>query len=146
MKNIKYKLFVIIAVLALAVFFIFVYCSSEGENKKTDDDATRVEESDEGRTEIAASSDMTFLMASTPSYESASRTFTKDVDKVLKSVSGLSTSGKTVLGGRRGEPSAAPSRGVMKMMAASPRGKSSGFSEGYVAAGSGEYSGRRETT
>ena len=37
MKNIKYKLFVIIAVLALAGFFIFVYCSNEGENKKTDD-------------------------------------------------------------------------------------------------------------
>ena len=145
MKNMKYKLFVIIAVLALAGFFIFVYCSSESENKKTDDDATRVEESDEGRTEVAKRSDissdmessMSFLMASTPSYESASRTFTKDVDKVLKTVSGLSTSGKTVLGGRRGEPSAAPSRGVMKMMAASPRGKSSGFSEGYAAAGSG---------
>ena len=146
MKNMKYKLFVIIAVLALAGFFIFVYCSGESERKKTtDDDATRVEESDEGRTEVAKRSDkssdmessMSFLMASTPSYESVSKTYAKDVDKVMKKVSGLSTSGKTVLGGSRGEPSASPSRGVMKMMAASPRGKSSGFSEGYAAAGSG---------
>ena len=134
MKNIKYKLFVIIAVLALTGFFIFVYCSGEGENKKTDDDATRVEESDEGRTEIAASSDMTFLMASTPSYESASRTFTKDVDKVMKSVNGITTSGKTALGERRGKSSSLTSGGTMKLLAASTKSEPSGF---YSVSGSG---------
>ena len=146
MKNMKYKLFVIIAVLALAVFFIFVYCSNESEHETINEDATRVEDSDESRTEVAAGPDkspdaepsMSYsMLAASPSYELVSKTYAKDIDKVMKSVSGLSTSGKTVLGGRRGEPSAAPSRGVMKMMAASPRGKSSGFSEGYAAAGSG---------
>ena len=105
MKNMKYKLFVIIAVLALAGFFIFVYCSSESENKKTDDDATRVEESDEGRTEVAKRSDissdmessMSFLMASTPSYESASRTVFPDVESPLTLFNTLSTSFVNVL-------------------------------------------------
>ena len=146
MKNIKYKLFVIIAVLALTVFFIFVYCSNKSEHKTTDDDATRVEDSDESRTEVATVSDkssdaepsMSYsMLAASPSYELVSKTYAKDIDKVMKNVSGLSTSEKTVLGGRRGEPSTALSRGTLKILAASPRGKSSGFNEGYVAAGSG---------
>ncbi len=44
--------------------------------------------------------------------------FTKDIDKVLKDVAGLQTSGKTVLGGRRGKADG-------------------GFNEGYAEGGSG---------
>ena len=126
MKNLKYKLFVIIAVLALTVFFIFVYCSNKSDHKTTDDDATRVEDSDESRTEVATATDkssdaepamMYSTLAASPSYELVSKTYAKDIDKVMKSVSGLSTSGKTVLG-RRGRASAA-------------------FNEGFVAGGSG---------
>ena len=44
MKNMKYKLFVIIAVLALAVFFIFVYCSNESEHETINEDAVTLED------------------------------------------------------------------------------------------------------
>ena len=44
--------------------------------------------------------------------------FTKDIDKVLKDVAGLQTTGKTVLGGRRGKADG-------------------GFNEGYAEGGSG---------
>ena len=44
--------------------------------------------------------------------------FTKDIDKVLKDVAGLQTTGKTVLGGRRGKANG-------------------GFNEGYAEGGSG---------
>ena len=128
MKNMKYKLFVIIAVLALAIFFIFVYCSNESEHETINEDATRVEDSDESRTEVAEGPDkspdaepamMYSTLAASPSYELVSKTYAKDIDKVMKSVSGLSTSGKTVLGGRRGEPSSLTSGGTMKLLAAS---------------------------
>jgi hypothetical protein len=143
MKNMKYKLFVIIAVLALAVFFIFVYCSNESEHETINEDATRVEDSDESRTEVATVSDkssdaepsMSYsTLAASPSYELVSKTYAKDIDKVMKSVSGLSTSGKTVLGGRRGEPSSLTSGGTMKLLAASTKSEPSGF---YSVSGSG---------
>ena len=143
MKNMKYKLFVIIAVLALAVFFIFVYCSNESEHETIDEDATRVEDSDESRTEVATVSDkssdaepsMSYsMLAASPSYELVSKTYAKDIDKVMNSVSGLSTSGKTVLGGRRGEPSSLTSGGTMKLLAASTKSEPSGF---YSVSGSG---------
>ena len=135
MKNIKYKLFVIIAVLALTVFFIFVYCSNKSEHKTTDDDATRVEDSDESRTEVATVSDkssdaepsMSYsMLAASPSYELVSKTYAKDIDKVMKSVSGITTSGKTVLG-RRGKSSSLTSGGTMKLLAASTKSEPSGF-------------------
>ena len=143
MKNMKYKLFVIIAVLALAVFFIFVYCSNESEHETIDEDATRVEDSDESRTEVATATDkssdaepsMSYsTLAASPSYELASKTYAKDIDKVMKSVSGITTSGKTVLGGRRGESSSLTSGGTMKLLAASTKSEPSGF---YSVSGSG---------
>ena len=47
-----------------------------------------------------------------PSYSMADAKFSKDIDKVMKSVSGLHTTGKTVLGGRRGKSSAGFSEGA----------------------------------
>ena len=152
MKN---KLFILIAIVAFAGAILFIFSGGESESKKTTDGkTTEVDESDDGRTEVAKRADesesieesASFLSTTTLDHSerakdhgsegmpkasldrgvlkmlasrpvSGEAKFTKDIDKVMKSVSGLSTSGKTVLGGRRG--------------------KSAGFNEGYVAAGSG---------
>ena len=143
MKKMKYKLFFLIAVIAVVSTLLCVFFCGDGNHEKTTDDkSTSVDESDDGRTEVATvytvrddgsrleraeersskgmpkaapvDRGVLKLMASRP--VSGEAKFAKDIDKVMKSVSGLSTSGKTVLGGRRG---------------------SGGFNEGYVAAGSG---------
>ncbi|SIO32751.1 VWA domain-containing protein [Fibrobacter sp. UWB11] len=143
MKNMKYKLFALIAVIAVTGTLLCVFfCGGSDHEKTTDNKATSVDESDDGRVEVATvytvkddgprleraeehgskgmpkaapvDRGVLKLMASRP--VSGEAKFAKDIDKVMKSVSGLSTSGKTVLGGRRG---------------------SGGFNEGYVAAGSG---------
>ena len=154
MKN---KLFILIAIVAFAGAILFIFSGGESENKKTTDGkTTEVDESDDGRTEVAKHADesestevsASFLMdgssdlsevSSEPSTE-LSMKFSKDIDKVMKSVNALTTSGKTVLGGRRGKVSAgfnegavAPERGVMKMLTSSPK-KSGSFA---MAAGSG---------
>ena len=127
MKN---KIF-LTAVIACA--FMFINCS-DNTNKET----TEISEDDETRVEtvMTVSPSTTpeykskgspkapdnrgvvkYLAASSkpsPSFSTADVKFTKDISKVLKTVDGLHTTGKTVLGGRRG--------------------KSAGFSEG--AAGS----------
>ena len=152
MKN---KLFILIAIVAFAGAILFIFSGGESESKKTTDGkTTEVDESDDGRTEVAKRADesesieesASFLSTTTSDHSerakdhgskgmpkasldrgvlkmlasrpvSGEAKFTKDIDKVMNSVSGLSTSGKTVLGGRRG--------------------KAAGFNEGYVAAGSG---------
>lgn len=143
MKNMKYKLFALIAVIAVTGTLLCVFfCGGSDHEKTTDNKATSVDESDDGRVEVATvytvrddgprleraeehgskgmpkaapvDRGVLKLMASRP--VSGEAKFAKDIDKVMKEVSGLSTSGKTVLGGRRG---------------------SGGFNEGYVAAGSG---------
>ncbi len=143
MKKMKYKLFFLIAVIAVVSTLLCVFFCGDGNHEKTTDDkSTSVDESDDGRTEVATvytvrddgsrleraeersskgmpkaapvDRGVLKLMASRP--VSGEAKFAKDIDKVMKSVSSLSTSGKTVLGGRRG---------------------SGGFNEGYVAAGSG---------
>ncbi|MBQ7080290.1 MAG: VWA domain-containing protein [Fibrobacter sp.] len=129
MKN---KLFILIAIVAVAGAILFIFSGGESEKKKTTDGkTTEVDDSDDGRTEVALtytvkedgpSADRGVkMLASAPrktptDFALTNAKFSKDIDKVMKSVSGLSTSGKTVLGGRRG---------------------SGGFNEGYVAAGSG---------
>ena len=121
----------------IACAFMFINCS-DNTNKETteisEDDETRVEtvmtvspsttpeRKYKGEPKAKASSlldkgSVKYLAASpktSPSYSMADAKFSKDISKVLKTVDGLHTSGKTVLGGRRG--------------------KSAGFSEG--AAGS----------
>jgi len=121
----------------IACAFMFINCS-DNTNKETteisEDDETRVEtvmtvspsisheHKTKGEPKAKASSlldkgSVKYLAASSktsPSYSMADAKFSKDISKVLKTVDGLHTSGKTVLGGRRG--------------------KSAGFSEG--AAGS----------
>lgn len=132
MKKMKYKLFFLIAVIAVAGTLLCVFFCGDGNHEKTTDDkSTSVDESDDGRTEVALtytvkedgpSADRGVkMLASAPrktptDFALTNAKFSKDIDKVMKSVSGLSTSGKIVLGGRRG---------------------SGGFNEGYVAAGSG---------
>ena len=132
MKKMKYKLFFLIAVIAVAGTLLCVFFCGDGNHEKTTDDkSTSVDDSDDGRTEVALtytvkedgpSADRGVkMLASAPrktptDFALTNAKFSKDIDKVMKSVSGLSTSGKTVLGGRRG---------------------SGGFNEGYVAAGSG---------
>ncbi len=143
MKNMKYKLFALIAVIAVTGTLLCVFfCGGSDHEKTTDNKATSVDESDDGRVEVAtvytvrddgsrleraeersskgmpkaASVDRGVLKLMASGSVSGNAKFSKDIDKVMKSVSGLSTSGKTVLGGRRG---------------------SGGFNEGYVAAGSG---------
>ena len=142
MKN---KLFILIAIVAFAGAILFIFSGGESENKKTTDGkTTEADDSDDDRTELALtytikdegpSSEraeersskgmpkaapvdrgVLKLVASRP--VSGEAKFAKDIDRVMKSVSSLSTSGKTVLGGRRGKAAA-------------------GFSEGYAAAGSG---------
>ena len=129
MKN---KLFILIAIVAFAGAILFIFSGGESESKKTTDGkTTEVDDSDDGRTEVALtytvkedgpSADRGVkMLASAPrktptDFALTNAKFSKDIDKVMKSVSGLSTSGKIVLGGRRG---------------------SGGFNEGYVAAGSG---------
>lgn len=102
MKYMKYKLFAIIAVLALTGAIIFMCCGSEdGRNEK--DDTTSVDDSDD-RVELATSVQMTV----DPSPHSVvDEKFAKDVDKVLKTVSGLSTTRKTALGGSRAKATGA---------------------------------------
>ena len=120
MKNMKYKLFILIAVIAVAGALLCIFfCGESSQEKTTGDETTNIDDS-EDRVELATTVDMT---VDSKSYSMADAKFSKDVDKVLKSVSGLSTTGKTVLGGRRGkEPS-----GVKYCMKASG---SSGLSDG----------------
>ena len=125
MKN---KIF-LTAVIACA--FMFINCS-DNTNKET----TEISEDDETRVEtvMTVSPSTTpeykhkgspkapdnrgavkYLAASSkpsPSFSTADVKFTKDIDKVMKSVSGLHTTGKTVLGGRRGKSSAGFSEGA----------------------------------
>ena len=129
MKKMKYKLFFLIAVIAVVGTLLCVFFCGDGNHEKTTDDkSTSVDESDDGRTEVATvytvrddgprleraeersskgmpkaapvDRGVLKLMASRP--VSGEAKFTKDIDKVMKEVRGLSTSGKTVLGGRRG--------------------------------------------
>lgn len=121
MKN---KLFILIAIVAFAGAILFIFSGGESENKKTTDGkTTEADDSDDGRTEVALTytvkddgpkpeRGVVKMLAKAPSP-----TYTKDIDKVLKNMNGLTASGKTVLGGRRG--------------------KAAGFNEGYVDAGSG---------
>ena len=119
MKN---KIF-LTAVIACA--FMFINCS-DNTNKET----TEISEDDETRVEtvMTVSPSTTpeykhkgspkapdnrgavkYLAASSkpsPSFSTADVKFTKDISKVLKTVDGLHTTGKTVLGGRRGKSSA----------------------------------------
>ena len=115
---------------------MFINCS-DNTNKETteisEDDETRVETVmtvspsttperkykgepkapvDRGVLKVLAASSKT-----SPSYSMADAKFSKDISKVLKTVDGLHTTGKTVLGGRRGKSagfseSAAGSAGV----------------------------------
>ena len=101
MKNMKYKLFAIIAVLALTGSIIFMCCGGD-DGRKEKDDTTSVDDSDDGRVELATTVEMT---AKPKSHSLVDEKFARDVDKVLKSVSGLSTTGKTVLGGKRAKSS-----------------------------------------
>ena len=151
MKN---KLFILIAIVAFAGAILFIFSGGEGENKKsTDGKTTEVDESDDDRTEVAAVYTVTDegpksergviergVMKRTSPMPSMK--FSKDIDKVLKSVEGLKSVGKTELGGRRGKSAgfnegfAASERGVMKMLASRPK-----TSATYnVAAGSGGIS------
>ena len=149
MKN---KLFILIAIVAFAGAILFIFSGGDGENKKsTDDKTTEVDESDDGRTEVAKRDDKSetletsavFLSTVASDYSELSAEpsmkFSKDVDKVLKSVEGLKSVGKTEPGGRRAksagfsEGAAASERGVMKMLAARPK-TSGSFA---MAAGSG---------
>lgn len=120
----------------IACAFMFINCS-DNTNKETteisEDDETRVETVmtvspsttperkykgepkapvDRGVLKVLAASSKT-----SPSYSMADAKFSKDISKVLKTVDGLHTTGKTVLGGRRGKSagfseSAAGSAGV----------------------------------
>ncbi|MBQ5465260.1 MAG: VWA domain-containing protein [Fibrobacter sp.] len=111
MKN---KLFILIAVIAIAgVLLCVLFCGDKDHEKPTDGKATGVEEP-EGRTEVAISADESgflemsavYMMADAPEVSEVSSepstVHSRSVDKVMKSVVGLETSGKTVLGGRRG--------------------------------------------
>ena len=124
----------------IACAFMFINCS-DNTNKETteisEDDETRVEtvmtvspsttpeRKYKGSPKAKASSlldkgSVKYLAASSktsPSYSMADAKFSKDISKVLKTVDGLHTTGKTVLGGRRGKSagfseSAAGSAGV----------------------------------
>ena len=110
---------------AIACAFMFINCS-DNTNKET----TEISEDDETRVEtvMTVSPSTTpeykskgspkapdnrgvvkYLAASSkpsPSFSTADVKFTKDISKVLKTVDGLHTTGKTVLGGRRGKSSA----------------------------------------
>ena len=121
MKNMKYKLFAIIAVLALTGSIIFMCCGGD-DGRKEKDDTTSVDDYDDERVELATTIEMT---AEPKSHSLADEKFARDVDKVLKTVSGLSTAGKTVLGGKRGKSSL----GVSYCMKA-PR--SGGISDGML--------------
>ncbi len=117
MKNIKYKLFVLIAVIAVAGTLLCVMFSGDSDHEKTtDDEATSVDESDDGRTEVATV--YTVKKEEAPKSEHATAKmladakFAADIDKVLKNVSGYPNVGKTVLGGRRGKPSSAFNSGA----------------------------------
>ena len=148
MKN---KIF-LTAVIACA--FMFINCS-DNTNKET----TEISEDDETRVEtvMTVSPSTTpeykhkgspkapdnrgvvkYLAASSkpsPSFSTADVKFTKDISKVLKTVDGLHTTGKTVLGGRRGKSagfseSAAGSAGVSDGLAGLLGGSASMLSTG----------------
>ena len=115
----------------IACAFMFINCS-DNTNKET----TEISEDDETRIETVMTvspsttpeykhkgspkapvdrGTVKYLAASSkpsPSFSTADVKFTKDIDKVMKSVSGLHTTGKTVLGGRRGKSSAGFSEGA----------------------------------
>ena len=110
MKN---KLFILIAIVAVAGAILFIFSGGESEKKKTTDGkTTEVDDSDDGRTEVALtytvkedgpSADRGVkMLASAPrktptDFALTNAKFSKDIDKVMKSVSGLSTSGKTAM-------------------------------------------------
>ena len=148
MKN---KIF-LTAVIACA--FMFINCS-DNTNKET----TEISEDDETRVEtvMTVSPSTTpeykhkgspkapdnrgvvkYLAASSkpsPSFSMADAKFSKDISKVLKTVDGLHTTGKTVLGGRRGKSagfseSAAGSAGVSDGLAGLLGGSASMLSTG----------------
>lgn len=119
----------------IACAFMFINCSDNTNKETTEkkgDDETRVEtvmtvspsttpeRKYKGEPKAKASSlldkgSVKYLAASSkpsPSFSTADVKFTKDIDKVMKSVSGLHTTGKTVLGGRRGKSSAGFSEGA----------------------------------
>ena len=111
MKN---KWIILIAVIVVAgVLLCVFFCGGKDHEKPTDGKATGVEEP-EGRTEFAISADESgflemsavYMMADAPEvseeFSEPSTAHSRSVDKVMKSVAGLETSGKTVLGGRRG--------------------------------------------
>lgn len=122
--------FFLTAVIACA--FTFINCSdntNKETTEKTGDDETRVETVmtvspstpreykykgspktpvDRGVLKVLAASSK-----SSPSYSMMNAKFSKDISKVLNNVSGITTSGKTAIGTRRGKSSAlakAPSR------------------------------------
>ena len=100
MKNMKCKLFVLIAVIAVACTLLCVFICRGGDHEKsTDDKTTEVGDPDDERVEVAT------VYAVEKSSEPSAK-FSRDVDKVMKSVSGLKTTGKTVLGARRGKSAA----------------------------------------
>ena len=145
MKN---KLFILIAIVAFAGAILFIFSGGEGENKKpTDGRTTEVDESDDGRTEVAKRDDKSETLESSAVFLSttsdisdasserskdhssrgmpmaradrgtlklltASRSTSSDVDKVIGKVNALTTSGKTVLGARRGKVSAGFNEGI----------------------------------
>lgn len=138
MKN---KLFILIAVIAVAgVLFCVYFCGNGINEKTTDDGATSVDESD-GRTEVATRAEESealetsavFLSTAASDFSEASSDLsmkvTKDVDKVMCMMKGLASSGKTVLSERRGKSKAkvSASRGVMKLMASKETAVSDGF-------------------
>lgn len=127
MKN---KLFILIAVIAVVgVLLCVVLCGGGDHEKSTDGKATGVEDSegvielastiDKG--EIVATSEVFLMDASSGVSEVSSEpsaVYSKSVDKVMKSVAGLETSGKAVLGGRRGKAKASMAARVDKEMIA----------------------------
>ena len=126
MKN---KLFILIAVIAVVGVLLCVFFCGGNPEKSTDGKATGVEDSegvielastiDKG--EIVATSEVFLMDASSDVSEVSSEpsaVYSKSVDKVMKSVAGLETSGKAVLGGRRGKAKASMAARVDKEMIA----------------------------
>ena len=133
MKN---KLFILIAVVAVVgVLLCVVLCGGGDHEKPADGKATGVDEPD-SRIEVAGGSDKietmemsaVYMMADAPEvsevYSEPSAVYSKSIDKVMKSVAGLETSGKAVLGGRRGLAKGkafAAARGDKEMVAIGPK-------------------------
>lgn len=136
MKN---KLFILIAVIAVVgVLLCVVLCGGGDHEKPADGKATGVDEPD-SRIEVADGADKietvefgepsaVYMMDASSDFSDVSSepsaVYSKSVDKVMKSVAGLETSGKAVLGGRRGlakRKSFAAARGDKEMVAIGPK-------------------------